>query len=878
IHFFLSILFAISINAAVKNTRTSAIYDKIYLAVWAAESGDTLLVAKGVYTNDWIPMDHKSLNIKGNYEDDFSVQYQMNTVETIINAGQYYAAWASSCTSYLEYVHLNAGEHGLIAVSSVVTSRNCFIEFNTNSSYGAGILAYNSSKIILNNSHVWDNTVDDINGKGGGIYLSNNCELVMIIHTDLLRNEAGNGGGIYAKNAKVNMEVFTSIYGCNAINNGGGVYLENSTLEVNDGALVGVAHVAVTNTAENGDGGGIYALNSIVTFDNEAATLDNIAHNNGGSIYVSNSTLTVKNDSKIGATSIETGNGKAGNNGGGIYAINSTIIFTNNATLIRGQAENSGGGLYANKCNVYFYSSVVGDSNYAKNLGGGIYIYNGKAFFNNTIFKNNIANGSGGALRLYYRAYSEINDCIFEENSSGNDGGGLAMSGMSTAIVYRSDFYYNEANDDGGGIYLGNNSYLNIEKFKINNNLADKEVADFGYGGAICLFDSKADLIAGNFYSYILTNKAEKGGGVYVGNNSALTCIPSSGGMIITEHNTLKIVYNNATSDGGGMYVQGNSSVVTSGKVYFTNNGAENGGAAYACDNSSFKMFNIGCLNRPKISQNGSLVNGGGIMLSNSSEFVGQNCRITENIARNNGGGIYSHSSTAIVSSVYDASAYLSPQCELNNNIALKVGGAVYGVANSYFELNGAGLTNNIALVYAGAIESYSSKMNIYNTLIINNKAPICGSIASLKSSSVGLYFSTIANNGTNVFDTGSAFIAGSITLTNCIVYNNIENNFTGAGTKNIGYSDIEGGFTGAGNINANPEFNSDYSLIESSPCVDTGLDIGITYDCVGNIRPYGANVDMGAYEFVPEPGFYLLFIIFQLLFINYCKKKRFLI
>ena len=66
---------------------------------------------------------------------------------------------------------------------------------------------------------------------------------MIILHTDLLRNKAGNGGGIYAKNAKVNMEAFTSIYGCNAISNGGGVYLENSTIKVNNGALIGVAHV-----------------------------------------------------------------------------------------------------------------------------------------------------------------------------------------------------------------------------------------------------------------------------------------------------------------------------------------------------------------------------------------------------------------------------------------------------------------------------------------------------------------------------------------------------------------------------------------------------------------------------------------------------------
>jgi len=60
-----------------------------------------------------------------------------------------------------------------------------------------------------------------------------------------------------------------------------------------------------------------------------------------------------------------------------------------------------------------------------------------------------------------------------------------------------------------------------------------------------------------------------------------------------------------------------------------------------------------------------------------------------------------------------------------------------------------------------------------------------------------------------------------------------------------------------------------------SSPCIDTGIFTDVTYDCIGNTRPYGDNVDLGAYEFVPEPVFYLSFIIYQLLFISRWRKLK---
>ena len=74
-----------------------------------------------------------------------------------------------------------------------------------------------------------------------------------------------------------------------------------------------------------------------------------------------------------------------------------------------------------------------------------------------------------------------------------------------------------------------------------------------------------------------------------------------------------------------------------------------------------------------------------------------------------------------------------------------------------------------------------------------------------------------------------------------------------------VDFSDIEGGFaTGARNLDANPQFVQpaalDYQLDGASPCIGTGIFVGVGIDCLGTPRSASAP-DLGAYEFVPEPA-----------------------
>ena len=111
-----------------------------------------------------------------------------------------------------------------------------------------------------------------------------------------------------------------------------------------------------------------------------------------------------------------------------------------------------------------------------------------------------------------------------------------------------------------------------------------------------------------------------------------------------------------------------------------------------------------------------------------------------------------------------------------------------------------------------------------------------------------------------------------SPTVTNCVLWDNSPDTFSGPGAPIVSFSDVEGGYDGEGNIEADPLFvdpdAGNYHLSVASPCIDaadnTAVPKGITSDLDGNPRfvddpcttdtgnSDGTNplVDMGAYEF----------------------------
>ena len=80
-----------------------------------------------------------------------------------------------------------------------------------------------------------------------------------------------------------------------------------------------------------------------------------------------------------------------------------------------------------------------------------------------------------------------------------------------------------------------------------------------------------------------------------------------------------------------------------------------------------------------------------------------------------------------------------------------------------------------------------------------------------------------------------------------------------------------------AGMISTTNANGSDFHQLNGSPVIDEGNNAyaPMPVDLDGKLRIHDSIVDMGCYEFIPEPGFYLLIIIYNLLFINRWRKLK---
>jgi len=191
----------------------------------------------------------------------------------------------------------------------------------------------------------------------------------------------------------------------------------------------------------------------------------------------------------------------------------------------------------------------------------------------------------------------------------------------------------------------------------------------------------------------------------------------------------------------------------------------------------------------------------------------------------------------------------------ISGNMVSQTGGGMF-VHFSNPTLSNVTISENIAF-HGGGIGIQSSNPTLFQVTISGNTADNGGGEGG------GMFLVNDGNpNLTNVTisgntaDNGGGIFLGNstnATLINSIIWNNSPNSIilnSGNEEPIITYSDIDGGWVGEGNINQDPLFNDDYSLLEDSPCIDAGtadLD-GNGYDDITNY--FGSAPDMGAYEF----------------------------
>ena len=198
--------------------------------------------------------------------------------------------------------------------------------------------------------------------------------------------------------------------------------------------------------------------------------------------------------------------------------------------------------------------------------------------------------------------------------------------------------------------------------------------------------------------------------------------------------------------------------------------------------------------------------------------------------------------------------------CTIANN---PVGGIVFYQGG---EILNSIITNNsgrgVVCTYAGKVE---------NCLIAKNSDSSGGGIYLINSKDL-VKNCTISDN-TATEKGGGVYCSSEGRVQNSIIFFNSApegSNYYG-GTRDYCCTTP---LDGIGSIDAEPKFiEGSYKIQKTSPCINSGNNDYVTtdWDLDGNPRIIGTKVDIGCYENLPEPSF---FVVFSFLFLALCKNE----
>lgn len=844
-------------------------------------NGDTIFVVDAVHTESGILLS-KNLVIKGQGKN-----------KTIIQAA--------------ESITLSENRVFDIPVSASVVIEDLAVMHGNVSSYGGGIK--NQGTLLINNCLVTDNNASPSSiyeEGGGGIY---NSGILTVKFSEISNNRtSGSGAGIWMKGAD------SELYIENCIIKDNETVVSGAGFGVYEGSKVEIKNSLIVNNNAEQIGGGIYVdadfygsftLNSVTIYGNTSKDLGGGIHMFEGEFFIINSIIAgnsnIYNPDFSDITLWTSG-----------YSLGYNIIGIGGLGFVGTETDKIGNmdTPLDPVLNSEFYPEI---SSPCLNMGPEnidvLNIENTDAYGNPRLYGEGIDVGAvelqKDALPTYLISISEsaidfgkfpidtTKRYKLKVNNEGNEN-----------LTLDSIFVPGEFKVRMEGEELWNTSIYNViitSKASRNIEISLTSNTDSIYMGDLIIYSDADNLPEISIpMEATVTGRDYVIGDIFENTTWCSDTVNIGGNVTVTENTILSICPGTVVNFLGDYYLEINGQLLSNGlegdTIIFTTNTAEWGGIRFA--NINMAGGEASYIRHTKIEKGEANTSsryerGGGINLDNSATLFIFNSVISNNGAKNTGGGIHNEGILEIINSSikdntthewnglggagisnYGSVKIISSKVS-NNSCNGYTGGGI--ATNGTLHLENSIIEGNYSYRSGGGVYINGGVSNITNCLIVNNTAHRnygCGINAS--DGTVNIINSTIYGNHTTYDSDGGGLYSyrATVNLLNTIIagntaqyYDNVYCEYepvNSLGYNLIGTDDgftfpaVKGDITGTNSNPVNPFLNSDYSLSDSSSAINSGIldTIGLNIpniDIFGNSRIYDGDVDridIGASEY----------------------------
>lgn len=467
---------------------------------------------------------------------------------------------------------------------------------------------------------------------GGACYFDEMNEL-SVINSTFENNEALYGGALYIQNPDTSLIQNVTLKNNRALQMGGAAHMDKGSITFKD-VVVSGNHGAL--------GGGFFFYD--VTVDASEFTFEKNEAAEGSAFMARSSTVRIIDNFNDEQNSRKTFGIRAtentATNGGGAIDIERTTLTIGNGNFSKNQAINGGAIHIWNEGELVSIERSKFTNNSVKQNGGSIAASSvrEKIFtlkLDDVTFDRSVSSGGGGAIYLSLANLNCVN-CSFERCSSFTDGGALWATGerFNYKVSLRKSSLRQCKSESGGGIFV-NGTKLDVHNTKLTSNKA------ILLGGGIRALDSKVTLTGVK----LIKNGAFIGGGFY-GDGKKVSM-------------TKSVVKKNAAEAGGGVFVR--DANINAKDSFFDQNKAKRGYSKQEMLTFLFDFRYSKEFDRPIDIE--VEPDGGGLLIEESAQFVGESITFVQNDAEN-GAGV----------DIKRTSAFLCFKCAFMDNKAKKKG------------------------------------------------------------------------------------------------------------------------------------------------------------------------------------------------------------